>query len=83
MAEEEVGVAVWEGDSPFLPRERQQQGNPLSCRETRRGQRGAGEEEGAGVKLLLETWWVCQPEEEGAGAEEQRWGTPPWEGARP
>lgn len=70
-----VVEAVWEVDNPFLRMERkQQQGNRLSWLEIHRG---VGEEEAAaGVKHLLETW-VCQPEEEGVGAEERSWWIPP------
>lgn len=76
--------AVREVDDPFLRMEReQQQGNRLSWLEIHRG---VGEEEevaaGAGVKCPLGTW-VCQPEEEGAGAEERSWGVPPWKACLP
>lgn len=75
--------AVWEVDDPFLRMERkQQQGNCLSWLEIHRRVGEEEEEAGAGVKRLLETW-VCQPEEEGAGAEEQSWGMPPWKACLP
>lgn len=75
--------AVWEVDDPFLRMERkQQQGNRLSWVEIHREVGEEEEEAGAGMKRLLGTW-VCQPEEEGAGAEEWSWGVPPWTACLP
>lgn len=70
VAAEEAGAAAWEGDSPFLRPERRR---PQRARRPwPAARRGAAGEEEADEKGLLEPWWVCQPEGEGAG--EQRRG---------
>lgn len=74
--EEELAAVVWEVDNPLLLMERKQQWrNRSSWLEIHRGVRE--EEEEAGAKHLLVTLWACRPVE-GAGAEEQSWGIPPW-----
>lgn len=79
--EEEVAGVVLVVDNPLFLMERKQQWRNLwSWLEIHKGVKG--EEEEAGAKHLLVTWWACQPGE-GEGAEEQSWRILPWKAFLP